>query len=135
VKPAVPPLRDLAERLLAEECDRSDGTNEPAAHRVCGKLGVILSKLAGAAGYRSLLARALTLAQAEAPDLKGVRVTPDALLEGFAEAKTITETEQFAPGEVELVAQLLGLLLTFIGEPLTHKLVQEGWPAIHPTSL
>lgn len=129
---AAAPLRDLAARLLAEERDSSDSVNEPAAHRVCGKLGALISKLAGAAGYRSLLTRALALAQAKAPELKSVRVSPDGLLEGFAEANTGTDTEQLAPGEVAIVAQLLGLLTTFIGEPLTRQLVKEAWPAIAP---
>lgn len=126
---AVPPLRDLAERLLAGERDSGNSPNEHAA-RVCSKLGVLLSKLAGAAGFRSLLSRALALAQAYAPALKGVQVAHDGTLEGLTEAKAANTDEEFTRGEIALVVQLLGLLHTFIGEPLTLQLVREAWPAI-----
>ena len=63
---ASPPLRFLALQLLAEERDSGEGSQDPAAARVCGKLGTLLTKLAGGAGYCSLLSRAVALAQAEA---------------------------------------------------------------------
>lgn len=134
MNPAALSLRDLAERLLAEEHDGGDGINGTPAGRVCGKLGALLSKLAGAAGYRSLLSRALALAQAYAPALKSVRVAPDGSLEGQAEAQATTTSEEFTRGEVALVVQLLGLLLTFIGAPLTLQLVKEAWPELDPGS-
>ncbi|MBK6540112.1 MAG: hypothetical protein IPG10_02260 [Flavobacteriales bacterium] len=127
---ASPPLRDLAERLLADERDPGEGASDPPVARVCGKLGALLSKLAGAAGYRSLLSRALALAQVEAPALKTLHVLPDGKLIGFYEATEGTHKEEFARSEVALVAQLLGLLHTFIGEPLTLQLVKEAWPEI-----
>ncbi|HVK09314.1 MAG TPA: hypothetical protein VM597_11100, partial [Gemmataceae bacterium] len=33
-------------------------------------------------------------------------------------------------GGVEVVAHLLGLLVTFIGEPLTLRLVRDAWPDV-----
>lgn len=134
MNPAAPHLRDLAERLLAVECDSGNGAYEPAAQRVCGKLGSVISKVAGAAGYRSVLSRALAMAQAEVPDLGSVRVSSNGVLEGFAGTNTRANNEEFAHGEVALVAQLLSLLHTFIGEPLTQQLVKEAWPAIDPRS-
>jgi hypothetical protein len=134
MKPAPTTMRDLAERLLAEERDAVEGTNDPAVVRVCGKLGALLSKLAGAAGYRSLLSRAVALAQAYAPALKDVRVAPDGSLEGLAEAKAAATNEEFTRGQIALVVQLLSLLHTFIGEPLTQQLLKEAWPAIDPRS-
>ncbi len=134
MNPAAPPLRDLAERLLAMECDNGEDTTKPAARRVCDKFGGTLSKLAGTAGYRSLLTRALALAQAYAPALKTVHVASDGTLEGFSEAKETTTKEEFTRGEIALVVQLLSLLHTFIGEPLTQQLVKEAWPVIDPSS-
>ncbi|MBK8500121.1 MAG: hypothetical protein IPL52_15185 [Flavobacteriales bacterium] len=127
---ASPHLRALAKRLLAEEHDPGEGASDPAAARVCGKLGALLSKLAGPAGYRSLLTRAVALAQAEAPSLKTLHVLPDGSLIGFYEAEAGAEKEEFERSEVVLVAQLLGLLITFIGGTLTLQLVKEVWPAI-----
>ncbi len=134
MNPAAHPLRDMAFRLLAEEQGTGEGTGDPAAARVCGKLGALLSKLAGAAGYCSLLSRAVALAQAEAPSLKSLHVLPDGKLIGFYEATEATDKQEFERNEAVLVAQLLGLLTTFIGEPLTLQLVKEAWPAIDPRS-
>jgi len=127
---ASPPLRDLADRLLAEERAPVESDSDPAVARVCGKLGALLSKLAGRAGYSSLLSRALALAQTEAPALKTLHVLPDGKFIGFYEATERTDKEEFARSETALVAQLLGLLITFIGEPLTLQLVKEAWPVI-----
>lgn len=134
MNPAAHPLRDLASRLLAEEQETGEGTGDPAVTRVCGKLGALLSKLAGAAGYRSLLSRAVALAQAEAPSLKPLHVLPDGTLLGFYEATEGTDKEDLKRSELALVAQLLSLLNTFIGERLTLQLVKEAWPTIDPSS-
>lgn len=127
---ASPELRFMALQLLAEERDTGEGAHDPAAARVCAKLGALLAKLAGAAGYRSLLSRAVSLAQAEAPSLKTLHVLPDGKLIGFHEATEGTDKEESERSQVALVAQLLGLLGTFIGAPLTQQLVKEAWPAI-----
>jgi hypothetical protein len=123
---ATPPLRSLATRLLALETDVA--SNTPPAFRVCDRLGVLLRKLAGAAGFQSLLSRALVLARNETPWLETVKIQPDGRLEAMGNNHS---KEELLQGEVALVAQLLGLLHTFIGEPLTMQLVKEAWPAIH----
>lgn len=132
--PTAFPLYDLAKRLLASERGGDGGMPGSSVVCVCAKLGIVLSKLAGAAGYRSLLSRALVLAQAFAPALKSVHVSPDGTLEGLAEAKAATSNEELELGEIAIVVQLLSLLRTFIGEPLVQQLVKEAWPAIDPTS-
>ena len=74
-----PQTRDLAKRLLAYE-NAKGKTSEPtefAAFRVCEALRQPLCALAGVAGFRSLLSRALTLARAEAPSLSVVQVAAD----------------------------------------------------------
>jgi hypothetical protein len=38
--------------------------------------------------------------------------------------------EEFFEGRVVLLAQLLGLLVAFIGENLTLRLVREVWPKV-----
>lgn len=121
------PIRDLAARVLATECGE-EGITIHTAGRVCEKLGVLLSKLAGPAGYRSLLARALALAKAEEPALTSVKVLADGTLHGLVDASTGVEINALMKGGLMLVAQLLGLLHTFIGEPLTMQLIKEIWP-------
>jgi hypothetical protein len=82
----------------------------------------------GVAGFRSLLSRALTLAKAEAPSLSAVQVAADGSLKGLDELASQTGKEQAKDGGAILIAQLIGLLLTFIGEGLTLRLVQDVWP-------
>jgi hypothetical protein len=110
---SIPESRHLAQRLLTYEAVAGENSEpaESAAFRVCAKLRRPLITLAGVAGFRSLLSRALTLARAEAPSLSAVQVAADGSLKGLDE-----------------LAQLIGLLLTFIGDGLTLRLVQDVWP-------
>ena len=105
----------------------ADAHNSPA-FRVCKKLRQPLSRLAGMAGFRSLLSRALALANDEARWMKAVHIKADGSLEGLDEAQARLSEGEIAEGEVVLIAQLIGLLVTFIGEELTLRLVQEAWP-------
>jgi hypothetical protein len=117
--------RDLALRLLAYE-NAAGKTSEPtefAAFGVCEKLRQPLIALAGVAGLRSLLSRALTLAKAEAPSLSAVQVAPDGSLQGLDELRPQTDRDQAREAGVILIAQLIGLLLFFIGEGMTLRLV------------
>jgi hypothetical protein len=120
-----PQTRDLAQRLLAHE-NAAGKTSEPtefAAFRVCENLRQPLCALAGVAGFRSLLSRALTLATAEAPSLSAVQVAPDGSLQGLDELRPQTDRDQAREAGVILIAQLIGLLLFFIGEGMTLRLV------------
>ena len=120
----VPPaIHDLARRLIALEAARPSAPGAPlgGAVRVCDRLRTGLARLAGVAGFRSLLSRALALAKAEAPELAAAQVRADGTLEGLPD-------DHDAGAGVAIVAQLLGLLVTFIGEPLTLRLVRDAWP-------
>ena len=122
--------RDLALQLLAYE-GIAGNTSEPtefAAFGVCERLRQPLITLAGVAGFRSLLSRALTLASAEAPSLSVVQVAADGSLKGLDELEPQIDKEQARDEGAVLIAQLLGLILLFIGEGLTLRLVQDVWP-------
>ena len=127
---SLPESRHLAQRLLAYEAvaGKNSEPTEPAALRVCAKLRRPLITLAGVAGFRSILCRALTLARAEAPSLSLVQVAADGSLKGLNELEPQIGKEQARDEGAILIAQLLGLLLTFIGEGLTLRLVQDVWP-------
>lgn len=122
--------KEFAKRLLAYEtrAGKSTGANGSAAFCVCDKLRLPLSQLAGVAGFRSLLSRALAIAQEEAQWLKAVHVKADGSLEALPEAEAQLSENEIARGEVILIAQLIGLLVMFIGEALTLRIVQEVWP-------
>ena len=120
-----PQTRELAQRLIAYE-SAAGKTSEPtkfAAFRVCETLRQPLSALAGVAGFRSLLSRALTLARTEAPGLRAVQVAADGSLQGLDELELQIDKDLAREAGVILIAQLIGLLLFFMGEGLTVKLV------------
>ena len=126
----LPESRHLAQRLLLYEAVAGENSEpaESAAFRVCAKLRQPLITLAGVAGFRSLLSRALTLARAEAPGLSAVQVAADGSLKGLDKLEPPIDKGQVRDGGAILIAQLIGLLLTFIGEGLTLRLIQDVWP-------
>ena len=123
-------LKVFARRLVVHEtaATKSAGAQKSAAFRVCEKLRQPLSRLSGVAGFRSLLSRALALANDEVRWMKAIHVRADGSLEGLDEAQAQLSETEIADGEIVLIAQLIGLLATFIGEELTLRLVQESWP-------
>jgi hypothetical protein len=127
---SLPESRHLAERLLTYEAvaGKSSEPTESAALRVCSKLRRPLVTLAGVAGFRSILCRALTLARAEAPSLSAVQVAADGSLKGLNELEPQIRKEHARDEGAILIAQLIGLLLTFIGEGITLRLIQDVWP-------
>jgi hypothetical protein len=127
---ATPQMRSLAKQLVTTEAlgRKSFETDAPAGFYVIDKLRPQLAMLMGDGGFRALLSRALGLAMAETPWLEAVRVNADGALEGFEALKL--DRAQFVEGKVVVVAQLLGLLVAFIGPSLTMRLVSEIWPHI-----
>lgn len=127
---AAPVVRELARRLVAIETNRSERAegNAHGALSVFEKLRSHLSRLVGVAGFQALLSRALALAKTEFGWLEAVRVQADATLEGFHEAAQRQPAEAVVDGSAALLTQLLVLLVTFIGEALTLRLVKDAWP-------
>ena len=123
-------MRDFAERLIAYETreNLSSGTNPPSAFIICERLGPHLTTLMGTAGFRALLSRALALANEEIAWLGAVHVNADGSMEGLEQLHAHLDPHEFIEGRIVLVAQLLGLLVAFIGEDLTLSVVREVWP-------
>ena len=129
---ASPHLRHFAKRLMAFETGGNPAarTTPPAAFQGCEKLRVHLATFLGEAGFRTLLLRALALATAEVPWLRAVRIKADGALEGLEDLQAKLDRDDFLEGGVVLLAQLLGLLGTFIGGNLTVRLMREVWPKV-----
>ena len=127
---ASPEIQDLARRLLAFEAahDNSSDARADVAVQVIEELRMRLIRLAGVDGFRSLLSRALTLAKAEVPSLNMLHLHADGTLEGFDGIEQSQEAGAAEQAGIVLVAYLLELLVTFIGEPLTLRLVRDAWP-------
>ena len=130
-------MRDLAHRLLSYEAGVGK-TSEPMESptlRVYEKLRQSLSTFAGAAAFESLAFRALTQAKSEAPDLWPAEVAADGSLQGLGELKPQIDmdkdlADKFPGGDggIVLIARLLGLLLMFLGEAITLRLLRNAWP-------
>ncbi|MDT8070367.1 MAG: hypothetical protein ROO76_19545 [Terriglobia bacterium] len=122
-----PETLNLARRLLAYETVAGENS-ESATLRVYEKLRRDLCELAGVTGFQLLASRALTLAKSDAPSFSVVQVTSDGRLEGLGDLDLKTHKDQTAEDGAIFIARLLGLLLTFIGEALTTRLMQGMWP-------
>jgi hypothetical protein len=129
---ATPRMRAFSERLIAYEtrANNSPDTETPATFLVVEKLRPNLATLMGNIGFRALLSRALVLTNAEVAWLRAVRVKADGSFEGLDELEAHVNPEEIAEGRVVLLAQLLGLLVAFIGETLTLRLVRDVWPKL-----
>jgi len=125
-------MRRIAKRLMvAETGGKSSARATPgAAFPVTDKLSPHLATLMGKGGVRALLARALVLATAEVPWLSAGHVNADGDLEGLDAVRADFDPAQFLEGRVILLAQLLGLLVAFIGPGLTSRLMGEIWPQV-----
>ncbi len=133
INPATPNTHNLAKRLLDYEAALGTPVPAgfPAVFGVCEKLRRPLTALAGPAGFHSLLSRALILAKREYPSLGAVQVKADGSLDRSEENPVVGQSLDKYDSEAgkALVAQLLGLLFTFVGETLTLRLIHDIWPS------
>lgn len=130
-------MRRTAERLIDYEASSeiAAATANPADFRVTERLRPHLAMLMGTGGFRALLTRALKLASAEVYWLRAVQVSAEGRLQGLAAPHASLTPAEFREGRVVLLAQLLGLLVSFIGPGLTARLVADIWPQLSADSL
>lgn len=122
----------MVRRLMAKEirAHRSSPHQESRAFRLCDRLRSPLIRFTGMAGYRSLLTRALAMTAQRIRWMKAVNVSADGDLSGVDEARVGVPPHEVTEGEIELMTQFIGLLVTFIGEELTGRLLEEVWPNV-----
>jgi hypothetical protein len=123
---------DLVSWLLAKEVGAAGDAADlsGAAEQVCQKLSRRLSRLVSPAGSQAILARALHLARAEFAFLDGVRAgtAPEACLRGLDAHVLDVNASEVRKGLLAVLGLVLDLLVAFIGEDLTLRLVREVWP-------
>jgi hypothetical protein len=124
-----PMIRDWARRLIASEveADPSSAQTEPATLRVYEKLRRQFCAPVGVDSFQALASRALSLAKSHSPSLGTVQVTANGGLSGLGEAEFQMDTDKDGEVGIILIAQLLGLFLTLLGEAATMRLL-EGVP-------
>ena len=119
--------RDLARILVASEADaRTTSLHpEPATVRVYERLRRQLASPVGVDGFHALASRALALAKSQSPRLSAVQVTANGGLRGLGEVESQTDPDEDGEAGIILIAQLLGLFLTFLGEATTLRLIED----------
>ena len=125
-------MREFAGRLIAYEtkANKASATKLQAVFPVVEKLRPQLANLLGNAGFRALLARSLALANEEVPWLRALHVNSDGFVDGLDEHEAKVTADETFEGRVVLLAQLLGLMVAFIGEGLTLQLMRDVWPKL-----
>jgi hypothetical protein len=126
----------LSDGLLEQETIAEPDPVGPAvaAEHICQKLAPGVSRLVSPAGFQAILSRALHIARAEFPCLKGVRagIAPATCLEGMSEHVHDIDTGEAVKELLAVLGTLIDLLVRFIGEDLTLRLVREVWPELPP---
>ena len=119
--------RELARSLVACEADASTASlhAEPATVRVYEKLRRQLGAPVGVDGFQALASRALALAKSESPRLSTVQITESGGLRGLDEVESEVNADEAGEAGIILIAQLLGLFLTFLGEATTLRLIED----------
>jgi hypothetical protein len=129
-------LRQLALKVLAQHAGPAAGAQAlaAAAHRAYDDLARVSAPLIGQVGVDALTGRALHLAQREYPWLVHSRegTPPPEQAEGpFAQVVFCLQRQDPAVATQAagaVFATLTGLFVTFIGEPLTARLLRKAWP-------
>jgi hypothetical protein len=125
-------LRQLALRVLAHHAGTGAGAEAlaAAALRAYNDLARVSVPLIGQVGVDTLTGRALHLAQRDYPCL--VHTPEPGQWEGpFAQVVFCLERQDPAvatDAAGAMFATFTGLLVTFIGEPLTARLLRKAWP-------
>ena len=127
-------FRDLARRLLDHERGGRDTPVElvPAMEGAFRRLYEHMHNLIGQAGIQALLARAAHLTRTEARWIESItiHVEPILTLTGLAERVESEGAAEVFEGLELLLANIIGLLCTFIGDSLTMLLIRRIWPEV-----
>jgi len=123
-----PTISDWARKLIASEVDAESTTaqTEFATLRVYEKLRQQFRAPVGVDAFHALASRALSLTKSRFPTLSGVNVTADGGLLGLAEVEAPLNLGQDSEVGIILIAQMLRLFLTLLGEAATVRLIEDA---------
>lgn len=127
-----PAQRELALKALARRAGSAPGagTIAAAAQRAYDDLTRESAPLIGQVGIDALMGRTLCLAQRHYPWLVDTR-EPEQWTGPFSQVVFCLERQDPAVATEAagvVFATLTGLLVTFIGQPLTASLLRKAWP-------
>ena len=131
VAPPDPPpgANGLARRLVEHEANGRPAAADllPAGERVLRRLRDDLSRVLGDEGFAALEGRALDLAGRRFAFLANGARGPRSLDDARA-ALAGRDPREAGEALQAVCAHLIGLLFTFLGEPLTRRLIRLAWP-------
>lgn len=128
---AKPQMRLIAIEIVGIEAAMTAASEADAAGlSTIDRLRPQLATLMGHGGVRALFGRALVLAREEVSWLGEVQVSGAGDWEGLAALRQKAPPAELRELEIVLLAQVLGLLVAFIGPSLTSRLVAEIWPGL-----
>src|SRR5882724_1391280 len=129
--------REFAASLLSFDGKENNvaASQHQAAFSICEKLRLHLVPMTGNAGVNGLFSRALALAKADSPSLRGVRFTTEGRFEEDGTGEETVGNEEATIGGAVLLAHLIGLLVAFIGENMTLRMLHDALPGWSPVDL
>jgi HPt (histidine-containing phosphotransfer) domain-containing protein len=132
MRQATPQLKSLAHKLLVQEAKNSPnaGNWAKALEACCQRLHKQLDSLVGTGGFRALFERALYLAKKEHSWLKGMEIQsyPGCELNAPTEATAEIQPKEIRESFTLILANVIWLLVNFIGEDIVFGLMEEAWP-------
>ena len=132
-----PAVQRLGQRLLELELGSAAEALQPdttvlaaAAERATQRLAEPLGRLLGVDGYWGLLRRAVHVARIESPLLQELQVSvePAGRLDVLHTALRDADPVPARDALTAVLAHLVWLLVTFIGEGLTRRILLDTWP-------
>ena len=131
---ATPSQLAIAQWLISREWgDAGEPLPQPeAADRACRKFGERLALLVTPAGSEALLARAIHLARTDFPmfDQQRTTRTVEVLTQRLREHSNGVHSNQEHDDSTAVFATLIALVVSFIGEGLTMRLLRDVWPEL-----
>jgi hypothetical protein len=122
-------VRKLASECFVREAGGGVASIASSAEVTVRKLRDRLRRVIGGLGFDALLRRSISLAKSEYPNIRSLRAGEDAfsLMASFQLGVDAHEADGFA---IAVLANIVVLLATFVGETLTARFLQELWPEL-----
>jgi hypothetical protein len=124
----------LAQWLIRREmCDAGESPSETeSARRACRKFGERLALLVTPAGSEALIARAIHVARTDFPvfDQQRTARTVEVLTQRLRASTNGVESSQARDDLSVVFATLVALVISFIGEDVTMRLLLDVWPEL-----
>jgi hypothetical protein len=121
-------IRNWASKLIASEVatDAISAQTEGATLRVYERLRRQLSEPVGIDAFQALASRALSLTKSQFPRLGALSLTTDGSLGGLPNVEAPSKTGDDAEAGTVLIAQMLRLFLSLLGETATVRLIEDA---------